>query len=154
MSQGKMCIAAPCFSTSICGIPQARSLKPLCTVTVWLHHDVHVQEGGVASISVSCCLTSIWSCWVGCIMGNRFTPVCTLPGKLQNEYVCRKCQLKSMKKPPNSFLVKHLRVKHLVLQELNLSLTYSKANLSIFNGSWSCLFLSALAQPQPFISAL
>ena len=50
MSHGKMCVAAPCFSTNIRGIPQGclwRSLKPLCTVAVWLHHGVRVQAGGM-----------------------------------------------------------------------------------------------------------
>lgn len=50
MSHGKMCIAAPCFSTNISGIPQGcpwRPLKPLYTVAVWLHHGVHVQAGGM-----------------------------------------------------------------------------------------------------------
>lgn len=41
-------------------------------------------------LSVLLCLTSIWSCWVGCIMGNRFAPVCTLPGKLQKRVCVQK----------------------------------------------------------------
>lgn len=50
MSRGKMCIAAPCFSTNIRGIPQGcpwRSLKPLSRVSAWLHDGVHVQAGGM-----------------------------------------------------------------------------------------------------------
>lgn len=50
MLQGKKCIAAPCFSTKVCGIPQGcpwRSLKLLCAVAVWLHHSVHMQAGGM-----------------------------------------------------------------------------------------------------------
>lgn len=50
MSHGEMCIAAPCFSANIRGVPQGcpwRSVKPLCTVVVWLHQSVHVQAGGM-----------------------------------------------------------------------------------------------------------
>lgn len=50
VSLWKMHIAAPCFSAHNHGIPQdcpPRSLRPLCTAAVWLHHGVCVREGGM-----------------------------------------------------------------------------------------------------------